>query len=124
MFTQFPKITNRVCYRVSQPYLLRLGLDGVAREYAVLKAMETISLPMPRVYGLDEQGNALGIPCFLSDFIDGEPLLKPLLAGETWAEELFIATVCTLQSIGRDELPTNWRARLLQTYWKKPTDTS
>lgn len=36
------------------------------------------------------KGEALGVPCFLLDFIEGESLLEPMLAGERWAEELYI----------------------------------
>jgi aminoglycoside phosphotransferase (APT) family kinase protein len=88
-----------------QAYLLRFGSDELAFEYAALKAMEAIPIPTPRSYGLDERGRVLGTPCFLEDFIDGEPLLKPMQAGETWAEELYIETVCSLQTLTRAELP-------------------
>jgi len=58
----------------------------------------------PRVYGLDLEGEALGVPCFLSDFVEGESLLGPMLAGERWAEELYITTVSALQGITREQL--------------------
>ncbi len=86
-------------------YLLRFGSDELAHEYAALKAMETTPIPTPHAYGLDVQGTALGTPCFLEDFIEGEPLLNPMLAGEIWAEELYIETVCSLQSLTRANLP-------------------
>ena len=87
-------------------YVLRTGTDGLAHEFAVLNAMQNTPLPVPRAYGLDEEGRSLGIPCFLSDFIEGEPLLEPLLAGKAWAEDLYIETVYALQSITLDDLPT------------------
>jgi len=89
-----------------QAYLLRFGADELAYEYATLKAMESIAILTPRAYGLDERGAALGTPCFLEDFIEGEPLLKFMLAGEVWAEELYIETVSSLQALTRADLPS------------------
>jgi aminoglycoside phosphotransferase (APT) family kinase protein len=74
------------------------------REYQVLKALEAVPLPTPRVYGLDMQGEALGVACFFSEFIEGESLLGPMLAGAAWAENLYLDTVCTLLSITDDNL--------------------
>jgi aminoglycoside phosphotransferase (APT) family kinase protein len=85
-------------------YVLRLDSRGSEHEYEVLRAMESISIPSQRVYGWDPNGEALGTPCFFSDFIEGESLLKPMLAGEPWAEELYIDTVCKLQAVTRDQL--------------------
>ena len=87
-----------------QSYVLQLDSKNIEHEYQVLKAMETIPIPTPRVYGLDLQGKAFGIACFFSDFIEGETLLGPMLAGESWAEELYINTVCKLQAVTEDEL--------------------
>ena len=44
------------------------------------------------------------LPCFFSDFMDGETLLGPMLAGERWAEELYIDSVCMLQAVTAHEL--------------------
>jgi aminoglycoside phosphotransferase (APT) family kinase protein len=68
--------------------------------------MESVPIPTPRVYGWDPEGAALGVPCFLYDYIEGESLLGPMLAGERWAEDLYIDTVCALQGITRESLPT------------------
>jgi aminoglycoside phosphotransferase (APT) family kinase protein len=87
-----------------QSYVLQLDESNIENEYQVLKVMERIAIPTPRVYGLDLQGEALGVACFFSDFIEGETLLGPMLAGETWAEELYIDTVIKLQAITEDEL--------------------
>jgi aminoglycoside phosphotransferase (APT) family kinase protein len=89
---------------VAQSYVLQLDSRNIDSEYQVLKAMETIPIPTPRVYGLDLQGKALGVACFFSDFIAGESLLGPMLAGESWAEELYISTVCQLQAVTEDQL--------------------
>ena len=89
---------------VAQSYVLQLDTKNMAHEYQVLKVMETVEIPTPRVYGLDLQGQALGVPCFFSDFIAGGTLLEPMLAGEAWAEELYIDTVCRLQAVTEDQL--------------------
>jgi aminoglycoside phosphotransferase (APT) family kinase protein len=87
-----------------QSYVLQLDPKNIEHEYQVLKGMEAIPIPTPRVYGLDLQGEALGIACFFSDFIEGETLLGPMLAGEVWAEELYLNTVCKLQAVTEAEL--------------------
>jgi aminoglycoside phosphotransferase (APT) family kinase protein len=87
-----------------QLYVLRLDARHGEHEFTVLRAMESIPIPTPGVYGWDPDGLAFGIPCFLIDFIEGESLLQPMLAGESWAESLYIDTVCALQSITREQL--------------------
>jgi aminoglycoside phosphotransferase (APT) family kinase protein len=76
----------------------------MAYEYHILTAMQAIPIPSPRAYGLDEQGEALGVACFFSDFIEGEALLGPMLAGEAWAEALYLDTVCALQAVTEADL--------------------
>ena len=87
-----------------QSYVLQLDLRNMAQEFQVLEAMQATAIPTPRVYGLDLQGQALGVPSFFSDFIAGEPLLAPMLAGESWAEQLYIESVCKLQAVTAGEL--------------------
>ncbi len=87
-------------------YVLRLDPARAEHEYAVLRAMESIHIPTPRAYGWDPQGQAFGQPCFFCDFLVGESLLGPVLAGERWAEDLYIDTVCALQAVSRDQLPS------------------
>lgn len=89
---------------VTRSYVLRLDSRRGEHEYAILRTMESIPIPTPRVYGWDPEGEALGVPCFFSDFLEGESLLKPMLVGEPWAEALFIDTVCALQEVTRDQL--------------------
>lgn len=89
---------------VERAFVLQLDTRGMEREYRVLKALETLSLPTPRAYGLDIQGEALGVACFFSDFIEGESLLGPVLAGEAWAENLYLDSVCALLAITGDHL--------------------
>ena len=90
--------------RERRRYVLRLDSRRSEHEYAVLRAMESVPIPTPRVYGWDPEGEALGVPCFLYDFIEGESLLEPMLTGERWAEELYIDTVCALQGVTRELL--------------------
>jgi aminoglycoside phosphotransferase (APT) family kinase protein len=89
---------------VAQSYVLQLNSGNIEHEYKVLKAMESIPVPTPRVYGLDLEGKALGVACFFRDFVAGESLLGPMLAAETWAEELYIDAVCALQAVSDDDL--------------------
>jgi aminoglycoside phosphotransferase (APT) family kinase protein len=88
----------------ARSYVLRLESRGIEHEYEVLRAVESLPLPAPRAYGWDPGGEALGVPCFFYDFVEGDSLLDPMLAGEPWAEALYIDTACTLQSITRDQL--------------------
>jgi aminoglycoside phosphotransferase (APT) family kinase protein len=88
----------------ARAYVLRLGSRGGEHEYEVLRAMESVPIPTPRVYGWDPEGEALGAPCFFSDFIAGESLLKYMLAGEPWAEALYIDTVCALQAVAWEQV--------------------
>ena len=89
---------------INRSYVLQLDTRGMEHEYQVLKAVESIPVPTPRAFGLDLQGEALGVPCFFSEFIEGESLLGPLQAGETWAENLYFDTVFTLLSVTEDDL--------------------
>jgi len=90
---------------VKRSYVLRLDARFGDHEYTVLQAMQSISIPTPHVYGWDPQGHAFGTPCFISDFIEGDSLLGPVLAGEPWAEQLYLDAVCALQSLTRQQLP-------------------
>lgn len=91
---------------IKRAYVLQLDPRGMEHEYRVLQAVESIPVPTPRAFGLDMQGEALGVPCFFSEFIEGESLLGPMQAGETWAENLYLDTVCTLQSAAEADLGT------------------
>jgi aminoglycoside phosphotransferase (APT) family kinase protein len=106
-----PKSTRDAPWRLDvevngarKSYVLRLDTKDSEREYQILRAMEPIPIPTPRVYGWDAAGEALGIPCFFCDYIDGESLLTPMLAGEAWAENLYIDAVCALQKINEGDL--------------------
>lgn len=85
-------------------FVLQIDPDGLEYEYNILKAMDSIPLPSPRPYGLDLAGQSLGVPCFFSDFIEGDSFLVPMQAGEPWAEKLYIDTVCVLQSLVEADL--------------------
>ncbi|HEY45051.1 MAG TPA: phosphotransferase [Anaerolineae bacterium] len=90
----------------ARSFVLRLDSRSSEHEYEVLRAMDPIPIPTQRVYGWDPNGEALGTPCFFSDFIEGESLRKHMLAGEPWAEQLFIDTVCRLQAVTKEQLAT------------------
>jgi aminoglycoside phosphotransferase (APT) family kinase protein len=88
----------------ARSFVLRLESRRIEHEYEALRAMEGVTIPTPRAYGWDPEGQGLGVPCFFYDFVEGESLLGPMLAGEPWAEALYIETVCALQSITREQL--------------------
>jgi aminoglycoside phosphotransferase (APT) family kinase protein len=85
-------------------YVLRFAPRRGEHEYAVLRAVESIPIPTAPAYGWDPEGAAFGVPCYFCDFIEGDSLLKPMLAGERWAEELYVTTVCALQGVTRRQL--------------------
>jgi aminoglycoside phosphotransferase (APT) family kinase protein len=88
----------------ARAFVLRPESRRIEHEYRVLRAVEALPLPAPRAYGWDPAGEALGRPCFFYDFVEGESLLNHMLAGEPWADELYIDTACKLQSVTRDQL--------------------
>ena len=90
----------------ARAFVLRLESRRIEHEYRVLRAVEPLPVPAPRAYGWDPAGEALGMPCFFYDYVEGESLLDHMLAGEPWADELYIDTACALQSITRDQLPS------------------
>jgi len=53
-------------------FVLRLDARDSEREYQILRAIEAIPIPTPRVYGWDAAGEALGVPCFFCDYIEGQ----------------------------------------------------
>ncbi|MEE4194850.1 MAG: phosphotransferase [Anaerolineae bacterium] len=84
--------------------MLQLDPETIAYEYQVLKTMEHLNIPTPTAYNLDQSGEEIGSPCYFCDFIEGETLLGPVLAGEKWAEDVYIESVYALQSITEVEL--------------------
>lgn len=85
-------------------FVLRLDERSSAGEYRIMKAVEKLPVPAPKVYGLEESGELFGLPCFFMDFVTGESLLKPMLAGESWAEDLYIESALRLQNIPEELL--------------------
>ena len=85
--------------------VFRFGDGCSANEATALRVMESQSLPAPRLLAWDPSGDALGVPLFLSEYIDGEPLLGALEDGDEWAESLYIETACALQTIRPSDLP-------------------
>ena len=88
----------------ARSFVLQTDPDGMQYEYNILHAMASIPLPTPHPYGLDLEGDALGVPCFFSDFIEGSSFLAPMQAGEPWAEKLYLDTVCALQALTAADL--------------------
>ena len=98
-----------------ESYVLQLDQKSLDYEYQVLKVMERIPIPTPKAYGLELSGKEIGVPCYFSDFIEGKSLLEPMLAGEFWAEELYINTVSELQSVTEEELGSFAKTLIYET---------
>lgn len=101
---QAPWRLDAIVDGTGRSFVLQVDLRRGEHEFEVLRAMEALPIPAPRAYGWDPAGEALGIPCLLTDFFAGESLLPAMQAGEAWAEALYIETVCTLQDITLDQL--------------------
>ena len=86
--------------------LVRFGKSCSSNEVMALEAMKNHPIPTPEVLHWDPAGSALGTPLFISTFIEGEPLLRAMKANEAWADALYIDTVCAVQSITSDDLPS------------------
>ena len=82
----------------------RFGDEDLEHEYRVLRALEQVDLPTPRAYSLELSGEVLGERFMVSDYIEGESLLRHLMAGESWAEDLFLYSAFRLQAIEREDL--------------------
>lgn len=96
---------DRESERGVERLLVRFGASCSANEVAALEAMDSHALPTPKVLLWDEKGTRLGVPLFVSSYIDGGPLLAGMKANEPWAEELYVDTVCEVQSITANDLP-------------------
>ncbi|OGF44896.1 MAG: hypothetical protein A2231_04000 [Candidatus Firestonebacteria bacterium RIFOXYA2_FULL_40_8] len=74
------------------------------RQYRLLKQLETTKLKTPKVWGANEKGTALGIPCFLEESLKGRTLYNSLKIKEKWADELYIKSIIDIQKIKSEEL--------------------
>lgn len=92
--------------------LARLGESCSKNEAIALRAMKSHSLPSPALLHWDPDGVDLGIPLFVSTFIEGDPLFAAMKANESWADALYIDTVCAIQAITPDDLPVGSVAQL------------
>jgi len=96
----------------SRTVVVRLGKSCSPGEVLALQAMENHPLPSPTLLHWDPDGTDLGIPLFVSTFIEGDSLLAAMKANEPWADALYIDTVCAVQSITPKDLPTGVAGRL------------
>jgi aminoglycoside phosphotransferase (APT) family kinase protein len=108
---RLPKSTREAPWRldmqaggVVRSFVLHRASRNLEHEYHVMSAMADLPIPTAAVYGWDPAGEMLGVPCFFSDYIEGESLLQPMLAGETWAEALYLESVVALQAITAQDL--------------------
>ena len=76
----------------------------LSRQYLLLKQLETTKLKVPKAYGLDEAGTAVGVPCFLEEGLRGQVLYNFLKKKEKWADELYLKSIIDIQEIKKEEL--------------------
>ncbi len=87
-------------------FVFRHG-EGCSRNEAIaLHAMAGHPIPTPRLLHWDESGETFGTPIFISEFIEGDPLLPAMKAGEAWAIDRYLDTACALQDIRAEDLPS------------------
>jgi aminoglycoside phosphotransferase (APT) family kinase protein len=84
--------------------VVRLGIGCSPVEALALRAMEDHLLPTPTLLHWDPGGTDLGMPLFVTTFIDGDPLLDAMRADAPRADDLYVETVCAVQSITADDL--------------------
>jgi len=73
-------------------------------EFRTLKELRSTGMRVPEVWGLDNKGDSLGIPCFLMEFIDGQPLDTFFKSNEKLAAQIFLSVVQEIQSVKREQL--------------------
>ncbi len=88
-----------------QSCVLRYGESVSRNEATALNAMRDHPIPTPDVLLWDETGERLGTPVFVSELINGDPLLPAMVRHETWAIDLYFETALRLQSVTAEELP-------------------
>ena len=100
--------------RSGQPesYLLRYGESVEEGEAIALLAMAGHPIPSPSLIAWQPVGPHDGIAVFISEFIRGSSLLPPMRAGERWAIDLYVETVCDLQAIQRHDLSSEFASLL------------
>jgi aminoglycoside phosphotransferase (APT) family kinase protein len=58
----------------------------VEREYRIIKALQNIDVPVPRVFCLCEDSSVVGTPFYIIEFLDGRIFEDALIPGVTPAE--------------------------------------
>lgn len=96
----------------SVPVLVRFGESVSINEVAALQAMADHPIPTPTLLLWDQSGDRVGEPLFITEFVDGDPLLPAMVNGDEWAIDLYVDTACALQSIQAEDLPKGTAALL------------
>jgi len=87
-----------------EPLVDEVYPHNIGLEFETLQVVRCIGLLVPEVWGLDEAGTRVGIPCFLMEFIQGVDLGETLRSGDHDSDELFLDAVCAMQAVTRDQL--------------------
>lgn len=62
-------------------------IEGVQREFAILRLVERAGIPAPRPLWLDDAGDVFGVPAMALTFVPGAPWYQPRDT-QTWCEDL------------------------------------
>ena len=79
-------------------------IKELSRQYLLLKQLETTKLKVPKAFGFDEAGAAVGLPCFLEEGLRGQILYNFLKKKEKWADELYLTSIIDIQGVKKEEL--------------------
>ncbi len=79
-------------------FVLQTG-DDLDYEFNVLRLLEQYSLSTPRAFVLEEHGAEMGFPFSIREYIPGDSLLEPMLAGEPWAEVVYFEAIEKMQAL-------------------------
>ena len=81
-----PWLVDTLVGDVKRKFVFRMDAEISETEVKVMQAVRACSdLPVPEVYGWDVHTQFFDTPCFIYDYVDGDSLIKPLLANESWA---------------------------------------
>jgi len=76
----------------------------LSRQYHLLKQLENTKLKVPKAFGYDESGTAVGLPCYLEEGLRGQVLYNFLKKKEKWADEIFLKSIIEIQEIKKEKL--------------------
>jgi aminoglycoside phosphotransferase (APT) family kinase protein len=79
---------HRYVLRCDRPGGAQLTTTDRALEFRVIKALNSVGAPVPKVHWADTNGAELGTPAMISDFVEGPNLLQAARSGHLPMAEL------------------------------------